>query len=63
MKKQYYAYVPKKLVDYFNKKIDEHKNEIEIIHSEAAISENNEQLIYYVLEAEEGIIDSRWELK
>lgn len=63
MKKLYYAYVVKELVGYYEKKLDEQKDKIKVIYRSPAISENGEPLIYYVLEAEEGIIHSGWELK
>ena len=63
MKKIYYAYVAKKMLDRFQEKLDELNDKIKIVYTSPAISENGEVLVYYVLEAEEGIINSKWELK
>lgn len=65
MTKLYYAYVLTEieLVDYFEKKLDERKDKIKIVDIGPAISENGEPAIKYILEAEEGIIDSKWELE
>ena len=63
MKKFYYAYVAKDMIDRFQEKLDERSDKIKIICTNQAISENGETLLYYVLEAEKGIIDSKWELK
>lgn len=63
MKKLYYAYVIVELVDYFDKKLEERKDKIKIVDISPAISEEGELAIKYILEAEEGVIDSKWELK
>lgn len=63
MKKLYYAYVAKDMVTHFEEKLDERKNKIKVVHMSTFISENDEPLVYYELEAEEGVIDSKWELK
>lgn len=63
MKKLYYAYVVEDMVGYFEKKLDERKDKIKVVHMSTAISENGKPLVYYELEAEEGVIDSKWELK
>lgn len=63
MKKLYYAYVTKDMVSYFEAKLEELKDKIDVISISSAISENDSPLNYYVLSAEEGIIDSKWELK
>ena len=63
MKKLYYAYVAEDMVSYFEEKLEELKDRIDVIRISSAISENNNPLKYYVLAAEEGIIDSKWELK
>ena len=63
MKKLYYAYVDKNLSDYFEEKIRERYDKIDVLHTNSAISENGELLVYYILKAEEGVIDSKWELK
>ena len=62
MKKVYEAYVVIKLKDYFEEKLRENEA---IILSRILVmnSNNNELLYYYTIEAEEGIIDPKWELK
>lgn len=63
MKKLYYAYVAEDMISHFEEKLDERKDKIKVVHISKAISENGEPLVYYELEAEEGVIDSKWELK
>ena len=62
MKKIYETYVIIKLKDYFEDKLRE--NEATILSRVLVInSNNNEPLYYYTIEAEEGIIDPKWEVK
>ena len=62
MKKVYYAYVVLKVKDYFEEKLRE--NEATMLSRILVMnSNNNELLYYYTIEAEEGIIDPKWELK
>ena len=62
MKKVYEAYVVIKLKDYFEEKLRE--NEATMLSRILVMnSNNNELLYYYTIEAEEGIIDPKWELK
>ena len=62
MKKVYEAYVVIKLKDYFEEKLRE--NEATMLSRDLVInSNNNEPLYYYTIEAEEGIINPKWELK
>ena len=62
MKKEYYAYVVSKEKDYFEDELREHG--AIILSCDLVIkSNNNEPLYYYIIEAEEGIIDPKWELK
>ena len=62
MKKVYEAYVVIKLKDYFEEKLRE--NEATMLSRILVInSNNNEPLYYYTIEAEEGIINPKWELK
>ena len=62
MKKVYEAYVVIKLKDYFEEKLQE--NEATMLSRILVInSNNNEPLYYYTIEAEEGIINPKWELK
>ena len=62
MKKVYEAYVIIKLNDYFEDKLRE--NEAIILSRDLVInSNNNEPLYYYTIEAEEGIIYPKWEVK
>ena len=62
MKKAYEAYVIIKLKDYFEDKIREH-GAIMLSRELVINSNNNEPLYYYIIEAEEGIIKPKWELK
>lgn len=62
MKKLYYAYILEAMISYFEKKISELEGKIKVLYSESVISENGESVVYYVLEAEEGVINSKWEL-
>ena len=62
MKKVYEAYVVIKLKDYFEEKLRE--NEATMLSRILVInSNNNEPLYYYTIEAEEGIIHPKWEVK
>lgn len=62
MKKVYEAYVVIKLKDYFEEKLRE--NEATMLSRILVInSNNNEPLYYYTIEAEEGIINPKWELE
>ena len=62
MKKVYEAYIVIKLKDYFEEKLRE--NGATMLSRVLVMnSNNNELLYYYTIEAEEGIIDPKWELK
>ena len=62
MKKLYYAYVVLKLKDRFEDKLRDKR--ATILSRDLVInSNNNELLYYYTIEAEEGIINPKWELK
>ena len=56
--KKYYAYVAKDISGYFVNKLAEHG--IKTIKYEPI---NNGEIYYYVVEAEDGIIDPRFEIK
>ena len=56
--KKYYAYVAKEVVGYFEEKLAEHG--VKTIKREPI---NNGEIYYYVVEAEDGIIDPRFEIK
>lgn len=60
--KIYYAYVVMDMVEYFEERLVK-EDKIKYFSKESAISESGEPLIYYVIEAEEGLIDPKWELK
>ena len=62
MKKLYYTYVILELKDFFENKLREHVATI-LSHSLVINSNNNQPLYYYIIEAEEGIINPKWELK
>ena len=62
MKKVYEAYIVIKLKDYFEEKLRE--NGATMLSRVLVMnSNNNELLYYYTIEAEEGIINPKWELK
>ena len=62
MKKLYYAYVAEDLVDYFESKLLE--REVIIINRELIENANDNKLYYYfVLKAEDGTIDPKFEIK
>lgn len=63
MTKLYYAYVAVDVVDYFEKMLDERKDKIKVIDFRPAVSEDGKPVIKCTLEAEEGMINSKWELK
>ena len=56
--KKYYAYVAKDISGYFENKLAEHG--VKTIKCEPI---NNGELYYYVVEAEEGIINPKFEMK
>ena len=56
--KKYYAYVVKDIAGYFENKLAEHG--IKTIKCEPI---NNGEIFYYVVEAEEGIINPKFEMK
>ena len=58
--KQYYAYVTKDMVNYFETKLAEYGGSI--IQREPVLVNNGEELLYYVVEAKDGVIDSKFEL-
>ena len=62
MKKVYEAYVIIKLKDRFEDKLREH-GAIILGRDLVINSNNNEPLYYYTIEAEEGIIRPKWEVK
>lgn len=63
MRKLYYAYVSVVAILYFEDYLLERIDKIKIVDSYPAISEKGEPVMYYVLEAEDGVINSKWELK
>ena len=58
--KQYYAYIAKDMVKYFETKLAEYGGSI--IQREPVLVNNGEELLYYVVEAKDGVIDSKFEL-
>ena len=59
--KQYYAYIAKDMVNYFETKLAEYGGSI--IKRELVLVNNGEELAYYyVVEAKDGVIDSEFEL-
>lgn len=63
MKKYYYAYVVEEMIESFEKKLENLEDVIDVLQVVPTYSETGEPLLYYVLKAEEGLIDSKWELK
>lgn len=63
MRKLYYAYVMKDMTNKFEEAMKRKSGDVKIVSDRPCISEDGEELVYYVLEAEEGTIGSEWELK
>lgn len=63
MKKLYFAYVCTDVIGYFEDGLAERNDKIRVVSTRPAISENGQPLVHYILEAEEGVINSKWELK
>ena len=62
VKKLYYAYVGLKVNDYFEDKLRE--NMVVVLNRDLVINSNDDELCYYyIIEADEGIIDPKWELE
>lgn len=59
--KQYYAYVTKDMASYYETKLAECGGRI--IKRELVLANNGEVLYYYVVEAKDGVIDSKFELE
>ena len=62
-KKLYYAYVEMNMVNHFEEALKERADKITVCYLNPAFSEKGRPLVRYVLEAEEGIIDPKWELR
>ena len=56
--KKYYAYVAKNISGYFENKLAEHG-----VKTIKRKSINNGEIYYYVVEAEDGIINPKFEIK
>lgn len=63
MKKLYEAYVATYMVDSFEKALCERKDKVKVVNTRYVMSESGEPLVRYILEAEEGIINPKWEIK
>ena len=59
--KKYYAYVVKDVASYFETKLAECGGRI--IKRKLVLVNNGEVLYYYVVEAKDGIIDSKFEIE
>ena len=59
--KQYYAYIAKDMVNYFETKLVEHGGSI-IKREPVLVNNGKEFAYYYVVEAQYGVIDSKFEL-
>lgn len=61
--KRYYAYVALDQINYFEEKLKEREDKIKNIRrGEIVSSEDGTLCLSYVIEAEEGTIDHKWEL-
>jgi hypothetical protein len=59
--KQYYAYIAKDMANYFETKLAERGGSI-IKREPVLVNNGKEFLYYYVVEAKDGVIDSKFEL-
>ena len=59
--KQYYAYIAKDMVNYFETKLVEHGGSI-IKREPVLVNNGKEFAYYYVVEAQDGVIDYKFEL-
>lgn len=63
MKKRYYAKVAIGMVGYFEKKLEERKDKVELVSkSDLQLTRSGIQYYGYDLIAEEGIIDPKFEV-
>ena len=63
MVKKYYAYVALDLIDLFEEKLRSFGDRISSIERDELLMNEDGMLFYpYVIEAEEGIINPKWEL-
>lgn len=60
MKKLYGANVSSDLVDYFEEKVNQ--RDVKIVSRGLRFNSDWNPVYQYVLEAEEGVIDPRWEI-
>lgn len=61
--KRYYAYVALDQINYFEEQLKEREDKIKNIRrGEIVNSEDWALCLSYVIEAEEGVIDHKWEL-
>lgn len=58
--KQYYAYVSKDMIPYFEEKLSKH--DVVIIHQEWVKDTDGTVSRLYILEAKEGIINPKFEM-
>ena len=59
-KKLYYAHVAENMVDYFESKLKELEDSVTVISKQFALSENNETIVSYTLEAKDNVINPKW---
>lgn len=59
--KKYYAYVTKDMSRYFENELVKHG--VTIVSRESIKDIHDNELYYYVVEAKDGIIDPRFEMK
>ena len=60
--KRYFAYVVTDLAEGFEERLNK-EDKVELFSKERAVSEHGEQVFYYEIDAEEGLINPKWELK
>lgn len=60
--KRYYAYVTFDMAIYFEERLNSN-DKIKRYSRTSAMSEEGEHILRYDIEAEEGVIDPKWELK
>ena len=63
MVKKYYAYVALDLIDLFEEPLESFRDTVKSIDRDELLMHEDGTLFYpYVIEAEEGIINPKWEL-
>lgn len=65
MTKQRYYYAPVAIdvEKYFKEKLKEHEDKVRVVSRIPYFSKKGEPIVYYLLAAEEGVIDPKYEFK